>query len=315
MSRPSRPRSAADRHGLLATSTPPSRTTSDCSSAPLIIAALSVIRLHRYVTNCLDMRLCHLPGRAFARLGTQPEAAARTASLDRVWSTVCRRFLIAVPLGIVLTRPKYDASEPRFSPSPPPARPLPAYGLLISVPAWLGRGPWTVVWALTLFTILPVLRNTMVGLDQVDPSIIEAGRGMGLTKRQVLRQIELPLAVPVILAGVRTALIINVGMATLAFLIGGGGLGVTISSGLKLHGPGPDHRRGTLVAIIALTVDWIGAVAERCSAPKGLRTPAAHPEPPWRTRQGPRVHHRGLWSARVRGPSVIGSYSRPISSR
>jgi len=93
---------------------------------------------------------------------------------------------------------------------------------------------------------------------------------MGMTKRQALRRIELPLAVPVILAGVRTALIINVGMATLAFLIGGGGLGITINSGLKLQ-QDPVLLVGTgLVAIVALTVDWIGAVVERVLRPKGL---------------------------------------------
>ncbi len=74
-----------------------------------------------------------------------------------------------------------------------------------------------------LFALLPVLRNTMVGLDGVDRNVIEAGRGMGMTRRLVLTRIELPLAVPVILAGVRTAMVLNIGMATLAFLIGGGG--------------------------------------------------------------------------------------------
>ena len=87
---------------------------------------------------------------------------------------------------------------------------------------------------LSLFTLLPVLRNTMVGLEQVNKNVIEAGRGMGRTKGQALRQIELPLAIPVILAGVRTALVITVGMAALAYLIGGGGLGATISAGLPI---------------------------------------------------------------------------------
>ena len=108
------------------------------------------------------------------------------------------------------------------------------------------------------------------GLDGVDRSVIEAGRGMGMTRWRVLTRIELPLAVPVIVAGVRIAMIINIGMATLAFLIGGGGLGITISSGLKLHQDPVLIVGAVLVAIVALTFDWLGAVAERYLRPRGL---------------------------------------------
>ena len=110
----------------------------------------------------------------------------------------------------------------------------------------------------------------MVGLEQVDRSVIEAGRGMGLTKRQALRHIELPLAVPVILAGVRTALVITVGMAALAFLIGGGGLGETISAGLKLSRDLVLITGAVMTALVALTVDWIAALIEKTLRPKGL---------------------------------------------
>ena len=84
----------------------------------------------------------------------------------------------------------------------------------------MGSGFMTAVIALVVYSILPVLRNTMIGLQQVDKPTIEAARGMGLTRWQVLRKIELPLAVPIILAGIRTALIINVGTAALATLRG-----------------------------------------------------------------------------------------------
>ena len=120
---------------------------------------------------------------------------------------------------------------------------LPAYGLLVIFLGIMGQGAFTVIVALSLYALLPVLRNTMVGLDGVDRNVIEAGRGMGMTKLQVLARIELPLAVPIIVAGVRTAMILNIGMATLAFLIGGGGLGITIQTGPEAQ-PGPDpHRR------------------------------------------------------------------------
>lgn len=124
--------------------------------------------------------------------------------------------------------------------------------------------------ALTIFALLPVLRNTMVGIEQVDPAIIEAGRGMGMSRFQALRRIELPLAVPVILAGIRTALVINVGMATLAFLIGGGALGVTINSGLKLSRDLITVTGAGMAALLALTIDWLAAVVERVLRPKGL---------------------------------------------
>ena len=115
------------------------------------------------------------------------------------------------------------------------------------------------------------MEELLLGVDQVDKAVIEAGRGMGLTRFQALRSIELPLAVPVMLAGVRTALIIHVGMAALAFLIGGGGLGVTISAGLKLQQNLVIITGAALTAILALTIDWIAAMAEQFLRPKGLK--------------------------------------------
>src|SRR5690606_37260617 len=141
-----------------------------------------------------------------------------------LWSTILT-IAIAVPLGILLTRSRYRRLAGPVLAVATSGQAVPALGLLVLAFAWLGSDAWTAIWALTFFTILPVLRNTMVGLDQVSRSVIEAGRVMGLTTGQVLRSIELPLAVPVILAGIRTALVINVGMAALAYLIGGGGLG------------------------------------------------------------------------------------------
>jgi len=186
-----------------------------------------------------------------------------------LWSTIFT-VIMAVPLGILLTRPRYKRIGTPILGVATSAQAIPAFGLLVLAFAWLGRGPWTTIWALSLFTLLPVLRNTMVGLEQVERSVIEAGRGMGLTKRQALRQIELPLAVPVILAGVRTALVITVGMAALAYLIGGGGLGVTISAGLKLSRDLVLITGAGMTALVALSVDWIAALIEKTLRPHGL---------------------------------------------
>ena len=186
-----------------------------------------------------------------------------------LWSTVFT-IVMAVPLGILLTRPKYKRAGSPILAVATSGQAIPAFGLLVLAFAWLGRGPWTTIWALSLFTLLPVLRNTMVGLEQVDQNVIEAGRGMGLTKRQALRQIELPLAIPVILAGIRTALVITVGMAALAYLIGGGGLGATISAGLSLSRDLVLITGAAMTALVALTVDWIAALIEKTLRPKGL---------------------------------------------
>lgn len=186
-----------------------------------------------------------------------------------LWSTVFV-IVVAVPLGVLLTRPRYRKLAGPVLAVATSGQALPAYGLVVLAFALMGRGQWTMIWALVLFALLPVLRNTMVGLEQVNPAVIEAGRGMGLTKGQALRKIELPLAVPVILAGVRTALVINVGMATLGFLIGAGGLGVGISSGIKLSREFVILIYAGLTAVVALGVDWIAAIVERVLRPRGL---------------------------------------------
>jgi osmoprotectant transport system permease protein len=185
------------------------------------------------------------------------------------WSTVIV-VIVAVPLGIALTRPPLRRYGPAIVTIANSGQALPAYGLLILFLALMGQGAQTVIVGLALYALLPVLRNTMVGLDAVDRSVIEAGRGMGMTRSLVLRQIELPLAVPIILAGVRVAMILNIGMATLAYLIGGGALGVTIASGLKLQQNPVIIVGASLVAIIALIFDWVGAAAERYLRPKGV---------------------------------------------
>ncbi len=178
--------------------------------------------------------------------------------------------VIAVPVGILLTRPTYRKWGGPVLAVANGGQAIPAYGLLTIFLIFMSFGTLTAVLALTVYAILPVLRNTMVGLDQVDQAVIEAGRGMGLSKRQALTQIELPLAVPVILAGVRTALVINVGTAALAVFIGGGGLGEAINAGLKLNRPTATFIAGALVAMLALAIDFAAALVERWLRPKGI---------------------------------------------
>lgn len=185
------------------------------------------------------------------------------------WSTFFV-LVIAIPLGVLLTRPAMRRVSGGFLAVANSGQALPAYGLLAILYMWFGTGPRTAIIALVIFTILPVLRNTMVGLDQVSSDVIESARGMGLTRWRVLLKIELPLAVPVILAGVRTALVINVGTAALATFIGGGGLGDTIATGLSNSRNLITLTGAGLTALLALTLDWLAAVAEHILRPKGL---------------------------------------------
>lgn len=235
--------------------------------APFGILGLAVLLLIYY--NSLDLENATIQQASALDWSTKLWPQTVQHLTIAFWATLLV-IAIAVPLGVVLTRPSVRKVAPYVLTVANSGQALPAYGLLILFLILLGQGTSTVVWALALYALLPVLRNTMVGLDNVDRATIEAGRGMGMTKRQALTRIELPLAVPVIIAGVRTATIINIGMATLAFLIGGGGLGITINSGLKLQQNEVLIVGAVMVAIVALTFDWLGAVAERYLKPRGL---------------------------------------------
>jgi osmoprotectant transport system permease protein len=141
--------------------------------------------------------------------------------------------LIGIPLGILISRhPAWNkpvlggANIIQTIPS------LALFGMLLPVP-WIGaRAERLSILALTLYALLPLIRNTYAGIKAVDPAVVEAGRGMGMTDRQVLWQLELPLALGVILAGVRVATVISVGLATIAAAVGAGGLGEFIFRGL-----------------------------------------------------------------------------------
>lgn len=185
--------------------------------------------------------------------------------------------LIAIPLGILTTRPRYQRLTPLVIGLGNAGQAIPSIGMLglvfflaPSVPFIPRTGTTPAVIGLVAYSFLAILRNTMVGLQQVDGSILEAGRGMGMSTGRVLRRIELPLAVPVILAGVRTALVLNVGTATLAYFIGGGGLGDIIITGVGLRRAPILWTGAILTASLALMVDYLAARVEEKLTPKGL---------------------------------------------
>jgi osmoprotectant transport system permease protein len=165
--------------------------------------------------------------------------------------------LIGIPLGIlsahwpVWNRPVLGtANIIQTIPS------LALFGFLLPVP-WLGaRADRLAILALTLYALLPIIRNTYTGIRDVDPAVIEAGRGMGLTGRQLLVQVELPLALSVILSGVRVAVVVSVGLATIAAAIGAGGLGEFIFRGLAMVNNQLILAGAIPAAVLALTADF-----------------------------------------------------------
>ena len=140
-------------------------------------------------------------------------------------------FLYCLPYSSVINFGSF--SLPLLTPITPPIPSLAIFGFLISVPLLGGIGKVPAIVALTLYALLPIIRNTYIGINNVDPAIREAGKGMGMTDWQLLSQVEFPLAAGVILAGVRVATVISVGVATIGAAIGGGGLGVFIFRGIS----------------------------------------------------------------------------------
>lgn len=192
---------------------------------------------------------------------------------QHVWLTVASSalvVLIAVPAGIMLTRGRLRYAAPAIVGVANAGQAAPSIGLIVLLFLWLGGGFWTAVAALTLYGVLPVLRNTITGLHGVDPTLVEASRGMGMSSLATLVRVELPLAVPVILSGIRTALVLVCGTAALAFLIDGGGLGVMLNTGITLFRFSVMVSAALLIAVLALAIEWLGRILESALRPKGL---------------------------------------------
>lgn len=140
---------------------------------------------------------------------------------------------------------------------------LALFGFLLPVPLIGGIGRHTAILSLVLYSLLPILRNTIVGITSVNAPVREAAIAMGMTDRQLLRMVELPLAAPTILAGIRIALITNIGTAVIAAVIGGGGLGVLIFSGIASVNTMEILAGAIPAAVLALLADWGMTALER----------------------------------------------------
>ncbi|QIY62899.1 ABC transporter permease [Streptomyces sp. RPA4-2] len=178
--------------------------------------------------------------------------------------------IIAIPLGVLLTRGMFRKASPVAMAFANMGQATPAIGLLALLVIWLGTGQKAALIGITVYAILPVLSNTIAGLKANDPTLLEAARGIGMSPMGVLSRVELPLAVPLILAGVRTALVLNVGTATLATFGGGGGLGVLITTGITNQRMPVLVLGSVLTVTLALLVDWLASLAELLLRPRGL---------------------------------------------
>ena len=177
--------------------------------------------------------------------------------------------LLGIPLGIaVYRRPRWAALAVGGAGV---LQTIPSIALLAFMLPLFGVGVRPAIVALFLYGLLPIVRNTVTGLRGVDQRLIEVGRGLGMRRRQVLWRVELPMVAPVILAGVRTSMVINIGTATLAAFIGAGGLGEPIVTGLSVTDSDLVLCGALPAAALALIVDWLLGALERRATPKGMR--------------------------------------------
>jgi osmoprotectant transport system permease protein len=200
------------------------------------------------------------PGRFFAALLTHVELSVLALALAA---------LIAVPLGIAL------ATQPRAAQiaiaTANIGRTLPSLAVLALAMPLMGTGFVPALFALTLLALPPILINTWTAIRQVDPDVVDAARGMGLARHQIVRQVELPLALPVIFGGLRTAAVQVVSGAVLAAYIGGGGLGDFITTGIAMMAM-PQLIVGAVPAtLLSIGADRLFGSLQRALTPQGLR--------------------------------------------
>jgi osmoprotectant transport system permease protein len=189
------------------------------------------------------------------------------ATLEHIWLVAMSMLLavaIGVPLGIIVTRQPWlskpilgGANIAETIPS------LALFGFLLPVP-WLGeRADRLVIVALTLYALLPIIRNTSTGIENINAAVRQAARGMGMTDNQILWQVELRLAMPTILAGVRVAMVLTIGIATIAAAVGAGGLGEFIFRGLAMVNNQLILAGAIPAAALALLADFLLSLLEQ----------------------------------------------------
>lgn len=192
-------------------------------------------------------------------------------TLEHLWIVAISTLLavaIGIPLGVLITRkPRLQKPVIGFANVIQTIPSLALFGFLLPAP-WIGeRAARLAILALMLYALLPLIRNTYAGITGVDRTVIEAARGMGLTDWQLLTKVELPLAASVILAGIRVAVVVSIGIATIAAAIGAGGLGELIFRGLAMVNNAVILSGAIPAAVMALVADGLIGLLERKLAP------------------------------------------------
>ncbi|GED19385.1 ABC transporter permease [Kurthia gibsonii] len=177
--------------------------------------------------------------------------------------------IVAVPVGVLLSKTEKVAKVVMGITSV--LQTLPSLAILALMIPILGVGKIPAIVALFIYTLLPILNNTFIGMQSVNKDLRGAGMSMGMTKLQSIYLVEFPLAIPVIMAGIRLSAVYAVSWATLASYIGAGGLGDFIFNGLNLYQPEFIIGGAVFVTILALLIDFILSKVEKIATPKGLR--------------------------------------------
>ena len=260
----------------------------DVAAKKAIVAAASHKRPSRFGGNKLQWELPAISIGMLAALAIyltvrgQPDSIEAVvlnweyvgeAAWSHLWLSVSAALIaavIAIPLGILLTRTSSKWATSSAMTVANIGQATPVIGVLVILALIIGIGSGTAIIALVAFSFLPVLSNTLVGLKSVDATVIQAARGMGMRKSQILFSIELPLAAQKIISGFRTALVFSIGAATLATFINAGGLGEAIVIGLKLNREAILLTGAVLVSALVLMLDWLVGIVEVASTPRGL---------------------------------------------
>lgn len=253
-----------------ATAAPAGSTTGDrlrIVRGWLAMPALIVVMLAALYVYVQSQELDSIEQRA---LNQDVLVEALAAHLKITFISTVLILVIAVPLGILLSRPWAALAAPVVLGLANIGQALPAIAVLVLLTIQLGVGLKIALISTVAYGVLPILRNTIVGLQEIDPALIEAARGIGMPNHRILRKIELPLAVPVLMAGVRTTLVLTVGIATLSTFVNAGGLGDIIVSGLKTNRLPVQLTGAVLTMSVALALDWLARIAEDLTHPRGL---------------------------------------------
>lgn len=178
--------------------------------------------------------------------------------------------LVGIPVGLAITRNKKVANGVINVANV--MQTIPSLAMFALVIPLLGIGAKNAIFALFLYALLPIIKNTYIGIKNVDPSVKEAAKGMGMSRLQILFKVETPLAVPVIMGGVRVAAVTGIGIATIATLIGAGGLGTLIYQGIGMYNIPMMFAGAIPAALLALLTDFILGLFEKQLTSKGIVT-------------------------------------------